>query len=103
MANVVKAASFKKFEDADQEVRALSFILSTLESEKVISFDGPVKRHRPEGAQPLQQISKILVRKKLDNVAIGVVAKAEEHCTIALDADVFQLSGATNAEKESKK
>jgi hypothetical protein len=99
MANMVKAASFKQFEDVDQEVRALSFILSTLESEKVISFDRPKERFRPG---PLEQISKILVRRKRDNVAIGVLVAAEDHCAIALDDDVFQLCGATNAEKESK-
>jgi hypothetical protein len=96
-------AAFTTFRDADQEVRALSFILSSLESSKVIGFDSPIERHRPEIAKPLQKIAKILVRKMLDKVAIGVLVKSDKYCTVALDDDVFQLSGEINPEVEDGK
>ena len=95
-------ASYTTLRDADQETRALSFILSSLESSKVISFDRPIERNRPEIVKPLQQVAKILVRKTFDNVAIGALAKDDKYCAVTLD-DVFQLSGATNPEAEDKK
>jgi hypothetical protein len=92
-------ASFTTFRYADEEVRALSFIMSSLESSNVISFDAPIQRHRPK---PLQKIAKILVRKMLDNIAIGALVKGDKYCAIALDDYRFQLSGASNPEAEDK-
>ena len=96
-------AAFMTFQDADQEVRALSFILSSLESSRVITFDAPMERNRPEIARPLQQTAKILVRRSFDNVAIGALVKADKYCAIALDDDVFQHCGAINPEAEDRK
>ena len=93
---------FSTFQDADQEVRALSFILSSLETSRVINFDVPIQRHRPEIARPLRKIAKILVRRTFDNIAIGALVKSDEYCAIALDDDVFQLSGAINPEAEDR-
>ena len=87
--------AFTLFQDADQEVRALSFILSSLESSRVISLDGPIERHCPK---PLQKIAKVLVRRTFDNVAIGALVKGDKYCAIALDNEVFRLSGAINPE-----
>ena len=92
-------AAFMTFQDADQEVRALSFILSSLESSRVITFDAPIERNRPEIAKPLQQTAKILARRSFDNVAIGALVKADKYCAIALDDDVFQ---AINPEAEDR-
>jgi hypothetical protein len=86
-------AAFMTFQDADQEVRALSFILSSLESSRVITFDAPIERNRPEIAKPLQQTAKILVRRSFDNVSIGALVKADKYCAIALDDDAFHLCG----------
>ena len=95
-------AAFTTFQDADQEVRALSFILCSSESSRVVNFDAPIEHHRPEIARPLQKIAKILVRRTFDNVAIGAFVKGDEYSAIALDDDVFQLSGATNPEAEDR-
>ena len=95
-------AAFTTFQDADQEVRALSFILSSLESSRVISFDAPVERHRPEIAKVLQKIAKVLVRRALDNVAIGALVKDYKYAAIALDNDVFQLCRAINPEAKDR-
>jgi hypothetical protein len=94
-------APFTEFEDADQEVRALSFILSALESERVINFDPPIERYYPPIARPLRHIAKILVRTTWDNVAVGALVKGDKYCAIALDDDVFQLCGAINPEAEN--
>jgi hypothetical protein len=98
-------AAFTTFQDADQEVRALSFILSSLESSRVISFDAPIERHRPKIAKPLQKIANVLVRRKFDNVAIGALVRGDKYAAIALNDDVFQLCGSINpkAEDRSKK
>lgn len=95
-------ATFTTFRDADQEVRALSFILSSLESSRVISFDAPIERHRPEIARPLQKTAKVLVRRKFDNVAIGALVRGDNYATIALNDDVFQLCGSINPEAEDR-
>ncbi|OCL00741.1 uncharacterized protein K441DRAFT_672377 [Cenococcum geophilum 1.58] len=95
-------AAFTTFQDADQEVRALSFILSSLETSGVISFDAPIERDRPEIAKPLQKIAKVLVRRKIDNVAIGALVRSNTYAAIALDSDVFQLCGSINPEAEDK-
>src|SRR6266516_2321948 len=94
--------AFTTFQDVDQEVRALSFILSSLESSRVISFDTPIERHRPEIARPLQKIAKVLVRRTFDNVAISALVKGHKYCAIALDDDVFQLSRAINPKAEDR-
>jgi len=96
-------AAFTTFQDADQEVRALSFILSSLESSRVISFDAPIERYRPGIAKPLQKIAKVLVRRKFDNVAIGALVKGFEYAAIALGDDVFQLCGSINPEAKDRK
>jgi hypothetical protein len=88
--------TFATFNEADQEVRALSFILSTLESSRVISFDHPIERNRPNAARPLQHVAKCLVRKVYDNVAVGALVKGDKYCAIA------QLCGASNPEAEDK-
>jgi hypothetical protein len=93
-------AAFTTLRDADQEVRALSFILSSLESSRVISFDAPIERHRPEIAKPLQKTAKVLVRRKFDNVAIGALVRGDKYAAIALNDDVFQLCGSINPEAE---
>jgi hypothetical protein len=90
-------AAFTTFQDADQEVRALSFILCSSESSRVVNFDAPIEHHRPEIARPLQKIAKILVRRTFDNVAIGDLIDGEKYCIFAL-GDVFQLSGVINPE-----
>ena len=95
-------AAFTTFQDADQEVRALSFILNSLESSRVISFDAPIERHRPEISKPLQKIAKVLVRRALDNVAIGALVRGNNYAAIALDNDVFQLCGAINPEAKNR-
>lgn len=82
-------AAFTTFQDADQEVRALPFSLSSLESSRVISFDVPIERHRPEIAKPLQKIAKVLVRRKFDDVAIGALVRGDKYAAIALNDDVF--------------
>ena len=95
-------AAFTTFHDADQEVRALSFILSSLESSRVINFDSPIEHYHPKIARPLQKIAKILVRRTFDNVAIGALVKGDKYCAIALDNDVFQLSRAINPQAEDR-
>jgi hypothetical protein len=97
-------AAFTILHDADQEVRALSFILSTLESSKIISFDSTAERNRPGIAKPLQQVAKCLVRKTLDNVAVGalVTRRGDKYCAISLDEDVFQLCGSINPERKDE-
>jgi len=95
-------AAFTTFKDADQEVRALSFILSSLESSRVITFDAPIERHRPGIAKPLQKLAKVLVRRKFDNVAIGALVRGDKYAAIALDDDVFQLCGSINPEAEDR-
>ena len=95
-------AAFATFNEADQEVRALSFILSTLESSRVISFDHAIERNRSKVARPLQHVAKCLVRKVYDNVAVGALVKGDKYCAIALDDDIFQLCGASNPEAEDK-
>lgn len=95
-------AAFTTFQDADQEVRALSFILSSLESSGVISFDAPIERYRPEIAKPLQKTAKVLVRRTLDNIAIGALVRSKKYAAIALDNDVFHLCGSINPEAEDK-
>ena len=95
-------AAFTTFRNADQEVRALSFILSSLESSRVIDFDAPIERHRPEIAKPLQKVAKVLVRRTFDNVAVGALVKGYKYCAIALDDDVFHLCGPINPEAEDR-
>jgi hypothetical protein len=95
-------AAFTTAHDADQEVSALSFILSALESSGVISFDSPVERNRARKAKPLQKVAKCLVRKTLDNVAVGTLVGGDKYCAISLDDDVFQPCGSINPERENK-
>ena len=95
-------ADFTMFKEANHEIRALSLILNALESSKVICFDPPIRRNRPEQAKPLQLVSNVLVRKIYDNVAIGALVKGDKYCSIALDGDVFQLCGLVNPQGEDK-
>ena len=95
-------AAFTTFQDADQEVRALSFILSSLEFSRVISFDAPIERHRPGVAKPLQKIAQVLVRRESDDVAIGALVRGDKYAAIALNDDGFQLCGSINPEAEGR-